>query len=102
MTNTPKNSGNIVIEGITEDGEAFRPSDWAERVSGSLSTFENQRIHYSPFLRPSLHHDTMCVILDKSLETTNPALYKEILAFARNNKLKICGDENTADQDPAE
>jgi hypothetical protein len=24
----------IVIQGITESGETFRPSDWAERLSG--------------------------------------------------------------------
>lgn len=83
----------IIIEGVTEDGQEFRPSDWAERVSGSLSTFRNHRIHYSPLLRPAVQNDNPCVVLDPTLKMSNPALYQEILAFARKNKLKICNDD---------
>ena len=36
---TPENK-TIIIEGITAQGKAFRPSDWAERVSGSLASFK--------------------------------------------------------------
>jgi len=93
---TEDNNSNskIVIEGVTEDGKEFRPSDWAERVSGNLSTFRNHRIHYSPLLKPSVQNQNKCVILDKSLKDTNPALYEHILDFARKNKLKICGEED--------
>lgn len=83
----------IVIEGITEKGQHFRPSDWAERMSGSLATFRNQRIHYSPMLQPSVSADGYkCVLLDPALKTSNPALYQSILHFAKNNNLKICKD----------
>ncbi|MFM8454603.1 MAG: DUF3579 domain-containing protein [Gammaproteobacteria bacterium] len=82
----------IIIEGITLSGEVFRPSDWAERMSGSLGTFRNQRIHYSPLLKPSVHNENKCVILDKSLKEINPPLYEHILEFARKNNLKICGE----------
>lgn len=37
----------IIIEGITDQGKTFRPSDWAERMSGSLASFKNSRIRYS-------------------------------------------------------
>ena len=87
-----KKESKIIIEGITESGEEFRPSDWAERVSGSLSTFRNRRILYSPLLRPSMNNENKCLILDKALKDKNPALYQEILGFAKKNKLKICGD----------
>ncbi len=83
----------IVIEGVTPNGEPFRPSDWAERMSGSLSTFRNHRIFYSPLLRPSMQHENTCLILDKTLKTAHPALYEHILEFAHKNKLKICGEE---------
>lgn len=88
-----KNDSKIIIEGVTEDGQAFRPSDWAERVSGSLSTFRNHRIYYSPLLKPSIRNENSCVVLDKALKDSNPALYEHILEFARKNKLKICGEE---------
>lgn len=85
----------IVIEGVTPDGQQFRPSDWAERMSGSLSTFKNHRIYYSPLLRPSIQNENKCVVLDKALKESNPELYEHILEFARKNKLKICGEEDT-------
>lgn len=84
----------IIIEGVTEKGEKFRPSDWAERVTGNLSTFKNHRIYYSPMLRPSYKEGNRCVILDPELKNTHPALYQHILDFAKSNKLKICGEED--------
>lgn len=94
-----ESDSKIVIEGITEDGQQFRPSDWAERVSGSLSTFRNHRIYYSPLLKPSIQNENKCVILDKSLKISNPELYEHILEFARKNKLKICGEEDKKDEE---
>jgi hypothetical protein len=92
MPDNPKSK--IIIEGVTENGEEFRPSDWAERMSGGLSSFRNHRVYYSPLLRPSMHDQKKCLILDKSLKESHPALYEHILEFARNNKLKICGEED--------
>lgn len=80
----------IIIEGVTESGETFRPSDWAERMSGQLSTFRKRRIHYSPMLQPSVKNGKKCVLLDPKLQETNPELYQSILEFARKNHLKIC------------
>ena len=79
----------IIIEGITESGEVFRPSDWAERMSGALSSFRNHRMVYSPLLQPSIKGGNKCVMLDPALKESNPALYQSILDFAKNNKLKI-------------
>ena len=83
----------IIIEGVTEQGETFRPSDWAERMSGNLSTFRNRRIYYSPLLQPGIKNGNKCVILDASLKASNPALYQSILEFAHANHLRICKDE---------
>lgn len=88
------NDKKIIIEGVTESGETFRPSDWAERMSGALSSFRNHRIIYSPLLQPSVKDGNKCVMLDPSLKETNPALYQSILDFAKANKLKICGEED--------
>jgi len=88
-----KSEDKIIIEGVTEAGEKFRPSDWAERMSGRLSTFKNRRIQYSPLLQPTVHDGYKCVVLDQKLKTSNPTLYKSILNFAKTNKLKICKDD---------
>ena len=59
----------IIIEGITENGRKFRPSDWAERMSGALSTFgRDQRIQYSPLLQPLTVKGVKCVAIDPRLK----------------------------------
>lgn len=88
------NKKSIIIEGVTTQGIKFRPSDWAERMSGSLASFNNSRILYSPLLQPSINSDGMpCVLLDPKLKETNPQMYQSILEFAENNNLRICGQE---------
>ena len=86
----------IVIEGITPQGTAFRPSDWAERMSGTMASFKNSRIHYSPLLQPSVNHDGYkCVLLDPKLKESSPQVYQAILDFATANHLKICGEDES-------
>lgn len=85
----------IVIEGVTEQGKPFRPSDWAERMSGTLASFENRRIHYSPLLQPSINTEGYkCVLLDPKLKESSPQVYQAILDFAKANNLKICGEND--------
>lgn len=89
----PENK-KIVIEGVTPQGKAFRPSDWAERMSGSMASFKNSRIHYSPLLQPSVNHEGYkCVLLDPKLKESCPQVYQAILDFAKANNLKICGED---------
>lgn len=91
---TDKKSKKIVIEGVNAQGKAFRPSDWAERMSGTLATFKDRRIHYSPLLQPSVNRDGYkCVLLDPKLKESSPEVYQAILEFARTNGLNICGED---------
>ena len=80
---------SIVIQSITEDGRQFRPSDWAERMCGMMSTFDGHRIHYSPLMRPISMDGVKCLALDPSLATRHPAPYEQVMQFARLNQLKI-------------
>jgi len=80
----------IIIEGVTESGRKFRPSDWAERMSGALSTFgSDHRIHYSPLLHPTTINGIKCIIIDPKLEEVAPETYNYIMNWAANNELKI-------------
>ncbi len=95
-----KKPKKIVIEGVTGEGKKFRPSDWAERMSGKLATFSNHRIRYSPMLQPSMNKDGLkCVLLDTSLKESNPELYQSIMEFAETNDLKICDNKAKDDKD---
>ena len=92
----PKSTNKtIVIEGVTKQGATFRPSDWAERMSGTMASFKNSRIYYSPLLQPSISNEGYkCVLLDPKLKESSPQVYQAILDFAKANNLKICGEEN--------
>ena len=96
---TEKKKSKIIIEGITETGETFRPSDWAERMSGKLSTFHKRRIHYSPMLQPSMKDGHRCIVIDPNLKQSNFELYETIMKFAKSNKLRICNEEVDVDSE---
>lgn len=84
----------IIIEGKTEGGQKFRPSDWAERMSGNMSTVRNHRIQYSPLLQPIVRDGTNCIQIDASLAQSNPALYETLMSFAQTNNLRISDDDD--------
>lgn len=84
----------IMIQGVTPQGKAFRPSDWAERMSGAMASFKNSRIQYSPLLQPTVNHEGYkCVLLDPKLKESSPQVYQAILDFATANDLKICKED---------
>jgi len=96
MVNQQTKPTIMIIQGITEDGRKFRPSDWAERMSGMLSTFgDDHRIHYSPKLRPISIEGIKCIAIDTSLAESQPGIYQQIMEFARRNQLSIIEEPTT-------
>jgi|SRR5471032_780136 Protein of unknown function (DUF3579) len=85
-----ENALEIVIVGTTTAGRAFRPSDWAERLCGMMSVFsEDRHLSYSPFLKPVMSAGVRCVVVDRELETIDPAAYSFLFGFARDNELTL-------------
>lgn len=84
------NPYEIIIQGLTSDGHVFRPSDWAERLSGVLASFgNNQKLAYHEFVRPLLLEGVRCVAVDKKLEKVNPKAFQFLLDFAHDNNLRV-------------
>ncbi len=83
----------FIIKGITENGEKFRPSDWAERMCGNLCTFRNRRMMYSPLLRPAVIDGCKCIIINAALSETNPNLFEQLFEFAKKNKLSFTEED---------
>lgn len=84
------NPYEIIIQGLTNDGRIFRPSDWAERLSGVLASFgKDQKLAYHEFVRPMLLDDIRCVAVDKKLEKVNPHIFQFLLDFAHDNDLRV-------------
>ena len=78
----------LVIKGVNSKGEVFRPSDWAQRLSAAGAQFgEDNRLQFSPFLRPNLNNGVVCVVVEPELEETNPAVFKHVISFAEANDL---------------
>jgi len=82
------------ILGITHSGRVFRPSDWAERLAGVMSSFRpgtaraNSRISYSPWCVPSSLNGVKCVIVSDALRDHNVMAWDFCMNFARDNELQ--------------
>lgn len=79
----------LIIEGITTSGTKFRPSDWVDRLCGMLADFENQKMSYSPYLRPLFYNNMNCVAIKKSLQKDSPNIFNFLLQFATDNNLIV-------------
>ena len=81
---------HIVIQGLTASGRPFRPSDWAERLSGVFSVLGvDHRLNYSPYVKPTTINGVRCVVVDKQLAALEPRAYRFILGFAKDNELQV-------------
>lgn len=84
------NHHRLVIQGVTPNGRAFRPSDWAERLCGIMSTFGgDHQMRYSPFVRPMMLDGVRCVLVEPSLADIEPRAYRFLLDFANDNELLV-------------
>jgi hypothetical protein len=86
----------VIIEGITQAGKPFRPSDWAERLAGALSGFrlsassqrQGAHIGYSPLCVPRTVDGVKCVIVDERLKSVEVMAWDFAIHFARDNNLR--------------
>jgi hypothetical protein len=84
------------IQGITREGKTFRPSDWAERLAGALSSFrpggaagQQSHIGYSPYCVPRVVGGVKCVIVNEALRGLEPMAMDFVMNFARDNSLVV-------------
>jgi hypothetical protein len=81
---------DVIIKGVTKAGKSFRPSDWAERLSSVLSSFgADNRMSYSPYVRPMTLDGIKCVVVDKKLEQVESQAYRFLMGFAQDNELQM-------------
>ena len=84
---------DLIIKGITLDGQPFRPSDWSDRLCGVMSAFgADEQLRYSPLVTPALRDGLRCVIVRRELAELEPRLFKFFLSFAVDNDLQITFD----------
>jgi Protein of unknown function (DUF3579) len=85
----------VFIQGITQDGKTFRPSDWAERLAGVMSSFRpggaqpGSHLSYSPWCVPTTLNGVKCVIVHRDLRDAEPMAWDFCLNFAKDNDLQV-------------
>jgi hypothetical protein len=87
----------FIITGITRDGHRFRPSDWAERLAGAMSSFRPEGtaigraafLGYSPLCVPRSVDGVSSVIVDETLREVELMAWDFVMNFARDNHLVI-------------
>jgi hypothetical protein len=83
----------VFIQGITREGRTFRPSDWAERLAGVMSSFRpggsqpGSHLSYSPWCVPTVIAGLKCVIVNSALREHEPMAWDFVLNFAKDNNL---------------
>lgn len=86
----------VFIQGITEGGKTFRPSDWAERLCGAMSCFRPEGVRtgigafigYSPYCVPRVINGVKYVIVNEKLREVEPMAWDFVMNFARDNRLQ--------------
>jgi hypothetical protein len=85
------------IRGVTHDGRSFRPSDWAERLAGAMSSFRpgggrggiGSFIGYSPYCVPQVVDGVKAVLVNEALKDIEPMAWDFVMNFARDNQLQV-------------
>ncbi len=85
----------VLIQGVTSDGQAFRPSDWADRLAGVMSPFRpggaqpGSHLSYSPWCVPTVIGGIKCVVVHEDLRQAEPMAWDFVMGFARDNDLRV-------------
>ena len=91
----PSSAKEVFIQGLTRDGKTFRPSDWAERLAGVMSSFRpggaqpGSHLSYSPWCVPTMIGNVKCVIVNRELRGFEPMAWDFVMNFAKDNELQV-------------
>ena len=88
----------VFILGVTPSGQAFRPSDWAERLAGVMSSFRpggaapGDHLSYSPWCVPNTVDGIKCVIVHIDMRQDHVMAWDFVMGFAKDNNLQVIKD----------
>jgi hypothetical protein len=97
-----------LIQGLTKEGQVFRPSDWAERLCTAMASYRvNKRLcivekhnhkmqGYSECVMPVTVGGVKSVVLDTKLKDIELMAFDFVMAFAKDNNLTVL--ENYGEQ----
>ena len=78
----------LIINGTTNDGAKFRPSDWCERLYGVLRALDEEEEQACRDLIHQVRSKTgKHIIISTELEQVNEKAYNFFIKFAKTNNL---------------
>jgi len=88
-------SNEVIILGVTQSGQTFRPSDWAERLAGVMSSIRpggaipGDHLSYSPWCVPNTLNGQKCVVVNTDIREANVMAWDFLMGFAKDNNLQL-------------
>jgi hypothetical protein len=88
-------SNEVIILGVTQSGQTFRPSDWAERLAGVMSSIRpggaipGDHLSYSPWCVPNTLNGQKCVVVNTDIREANVMAWDFLMGFAKYNTLQL-------------
>jgi len=89
----------LFIQGVTHSGKIFRPSDWAERLAGVMSSFRpggaapGSHLSYSEWCLPTSmkteYGEVKCVVVHTDLRDSDIMAWNFVMNFAKDNELQV-------------
>lgn len=82
-------TGNkLIITNRDRHGNRLRPGNWHERLADIAADFEQGRLVYDSKVQPCMIcRDRVCVVVDRSIETTKPYVLEAVESFMHINDL---------------
>ena len=93
-------SNEVIILGVTQSGQSFRPSDWAERLAGVMSSIRpggaipGDHLSYSPWCVPNTLNGQKCVVVNTDIREANVMAWDFLMGFAKDNNLQLIQSDN--------
>lgn len=88
----PFDNRYVYVEGEASAETRVRPHNWAERFAGNLASYgADRRLRYAPTLEPVMVRGVKCLRICRSLETSDPALFRDVIGFANHYGLPVHG-----------
>lgn len=80
-----------IIQGMKEDGEKFRPSDWMERISSQIAQYgeAGKSLRYRDCARPRIINGEKCLVIEHRLAEKDQEAYRFVKGFAESHQLQI-------------
>lgn len=94
MTLAEHSSFGRLIVGMTDDGQTFRPGDWAERLAGVITLFVRERrpdalVASTWLAMPCVERGVRCLRVSAALAEVCPDAFDFVMRFADDNGLVV-------------